>query len=86
LIFFGVPPLLQPVEGGGSVKGEREIRDEVSFSGELETLESNEKAVTSLKAYRVEFIGPLTEYPGTDNGRGEIKNHPLNSSCSVLSF
>jgi hypothetical protein len=21
LIFFGVPPLLQPVEGGGSVKG-----------------------------------------------------------------
>ncbi len=31
LIFFGVPPFLQPVEGGGSVKGEREIRDEVSF-------------------------------------------------------
>jgi len=29
--------------------------------------------VTSLKAYRVEFIGPLTEYPGTENGRGEIK-------------
>jgi hypothetical protein len=23
--------------------------------------------MTSLKAYRVEFIGPLTEYPGTDN-------------------
>jgi hypothetical protein len=31
LIFFGVPPPLQPVEGGGSVKGEREIRDELSF-------------------------------------------------------
>jgi len=29
--------------------------------------------VTSLKAYRVEFIGPLTEYPGTENGRGKIK-------------
>ena len=29
--------------------------------------------MTSLKAYRVEFIGPLTEYPGTENGRGEIK-------------
>jgi len=27
----------------------------------------NEEAVTSLKAYRVEFIGSLTEYPGTDN-------------------
>jgi hypothetical protein len=23
LIFFGVPPPLQPVEGGGSVKGEK---------------------------------------------------------------
>jgi hypothetical protein len=23
LIFFDVPPLLQPVEGGGSVKGEK---------------------------------------------------------------
>jgi hypothetical protein len=31
LIFFGVPPPLQPVEGGGFVKGEREIRDELSF-------------------------------------------------------
>jgi hypothetical protein len=28
---FDVPPPLQPVEGGGSVKGKREIRDEVSF-------------------------------------------------------
>jgi hypothetical protein len=55
-------------------------------SGELETLESNEKAVTSLKAYRVEFIEPLTEYPGTDNGKGNTKNYPLNSSCCVLSF
>ncbi len=34
----------------------------------------NEEAVTSLKAYRVEFIAPLTEYPGTDNGRGEHQN------------
>jgi len=23
LIFFGVPPLLQPAQGGGSVKGEK---------------------------------------------------------------
>jgi hypothetical protein len=27
----------------------------------------NEQAQTSLKAYRVEFVEPLTEYPGTDN-------------------
>ena len=31
----------------------------------------SEQAQPSLKAYRVEFIGPLTEYPGTENGRGE---------------
>ena len=31
LIFFGVPPPFQPVEGGGFVKGEREIRNELSF-------------------------------------------------------
>ena len=30
--------------------------------------------MTSLKAYRVEFFGPLTEYPGTENGRGEHQN------------
>ena len=31
LIFFGVPPPLQPVEGEAKSKEEREIRDEVSF-------------------------------------------------------
>ena len=34
----------------------------------------SEEAVTSLKAYRVEFIGPLTEYAGTENGRGKHQN------------
>ena len=29
----------------------------------------NEQAQTSLKAYRVEFLEPLTEYPATDNER-----------------
>jgi hypothetical protein len=33
----------------------------------------NEQAQPSLKAYRVEFIGPLTEYPGTENEGGDIK-------------
>jgi hypothetical protein len=33
----------------------------------------NEEAVTSLKAYRVEFIGPLTEYAGTENEKGNFK-------------
>jgi hypothetical protein len=31
LIFFGVPPPLQPVRGEALSRGEREIRDEVSF-------------------------------------------------------
>jgi hypothetical protein len=40
-------------------------------------LESNEEAVTSLKAYRVEFIEPLTEYAGTENRRGEYQKSPI---------
>jgi hypothetical protein len=44
----------------------------------------NEEAVTSLKAYRVEFIGPLTEYPGTDNGRGEHQNAVVSGSLDAL--
>ncbi len=32
------------------------------------------KAQMNLKAYRVEFIGLLTEYPGTDNWKGEHQN------------
>ena len=47
-------------------RGEREIRDEVSFQAS-EGQGRNKQAQPSLKAYRVEFIGPLTEYPGTDN-------------------
>src|SRR4028119_1356367 len=37
----------------------------------------NDQAQTSLKAYRVEFIEPLTEYPATENGRGENKKSPI---------
>ena len=44
----------------------------------------NVEAVTSLKAYRVEFIGPLTEYPGTDNGRGEHQNAFVSCSLSAV--
>jgi hypothetical protein len=40
--------------------------------------------VTSLKAYRVEFIGPLTEYPGTENGRGEHQNTVVSGSLSAV--
>jgi hypothetical protein len=47
-------------------------------------LESNEEAVTSLKAYRVEFIEPLTEYPGTKNGRREHQNTVVGGSLSAL--
>ena len=41
----------------------------------------NEQAQTSLKAYRVEFVEPLTEYPGTDNereGTPKCSGHALN--------
>ena len=34
------------------------------------------KRATSLKAYRVEFVEPLTECPGTENGKGNIKKLP----------
>jgi hypothetical protein len=68
------PHLFNQWRGEAQSRGEREIRDEVRFSGELDTLDRSEEAQTSLKAYRVEFIGPLTEYPGTDNGRGEHQN------------
>jgi hypothetical protein len=44
----------------------------------------NEEAVTSLKAYRVEFIEPLTEYPGTENGRGEHQNVFMSGSLDAL--
>ena len=37
----------------------------------------NEQAQTSLKAYRVEFIEPLTEYPATENERGEHQKLPI---------
>jgi putative DNA primase/helicase len=36
----------------------------------------SEQAQPSLKAYRVEFLGPLTEYAGTKNGKGDIKKLP----------
>ena len=44
----------------------------------------NEETVTSLKAYRVEFIEPLTEYPGTDNGRGEHQNAVVSGRFSFV--
>jgi hypothetical protein len=50
-------------------------------------LESNEEAVTSLKAYRVEFVGPLTEYAGTENVRGEFqKKLPSAPDKSKIKF
>jgi len=42
--------------------------------------------VTSLKAYRVEFVGPLTEYPGTENGKGEHQKVPSAPNKSKISF
>jgi hypothetical protein len=49
-------------------------------------LESNEEAVTSLKAYRVEFVAPLTEYPGTENEKGELKKATQCSNKSKINF
>ena len=46
----------------------------------------NEQAQPSLKAYRVEFVGPLTEYPGTENGGGNTKNLPSDLNKSKIKF
>ena len=63
------PHLFNQWRGEALSRGEREIRDEVSFQASSGGNEQTKKLVTSLKAYRVEFVEPLTEYPGTDNER-----------------
>ena len=70
LIFFGVPPLLQPAHGGRLSQGGKEKFVKRLAFRRARGQRRNEEAVTSLKAYRVEFIEPLTEYPGAENGRG----------------
>ena len=54
-------------------KGEREIRDG-KLSCERGVNEETNKRATSLKAYRVKFIEPLTDYPATENERWEHQN------------
>jgi hypothetical protein len=71
------PHLFNQWRGEALSRGEREIREEVSFQASEKLLKVTKKRATSLKAYRVEFIGPLTEYAGTENGRGEHKNAPI---------
>ena len=61
------PHLFNQWRGEALSRGEREIREEVSFQASEKLLKVTKKRATSLKAYRVEFIGPLTEYPGTEN-------------------
>src|SRR4028118_2108640 len=46
----------------------------------------NEEAMTSLKAYRVEFVGPLTEYLGTEMEKGNIKTLPSAPDKSKIKF
>jgi hypothetical protein len=50
LIFFLVPPHLQPVEGGGSVKGEKQNSWRAWFSAELGVNATNKKAQNRLRA------------------------------------
>ena len=71
------PHLFNQWRGEALSRGEREIRDEVSFQASEKLLKVTKKRATSLKAYRVEFIEPLTEYAGTDNGKGKIKKSPI---------
>ena len=40
--------------------------------------------MTSLEAYRVEFIEPLTEYPGTDNEKGEHQDVFMSGSLDAV--
>jgi len=46
----------------------------------------SEQAQTSLKAYRVEFIEPLTEYPGTENEKGELQKATQRTNKSKINF
>jgi hypothetical protein len=77
------PHFFNQWRGEAQSREKREIRDEVSFQASQKLSKVTKKRATSLKAYRVEFIEPLTEYPGTENEKGEIKNHPLSSSGCV---
>jgi len=74
LIFFGVSPL-SSTSGGGRLSqgGKEKFVTRLAFR-RATGQQRSEEAVTSLKAYRVEFVGPLTEYPGTENGRGKYQN------------
>src|SRR4028119_438162 len=46
----------------------------------------SEQAQTSLKAYRVEFVEPLTECPGTENGKGEHQKATQCPNKSKINF
>ncbi len=65
------PHLFNQWRGEALSREEREIRDEVSFQARLSFLVYFQKSLARLKAYLVEFIEPLTEYPGTENKRWE---------------
>src|SRR4028118_1947572 len=46
----------------------------------------NEQAQPSLKAYGLEFVGPLREYPGTENGKGNFKKATQCPNKSKINF
>jgi hypothetical protein len=82
LIFFGVPPPSSTSGGGRLCQGGKEkFVTRLAFR-RARGQRRNKQAQTSLKAYRVEFLEPLTEYPGTDNkreGTSKCFGHALNS-------
>jgi hypothetical protein len=67
------PHLFNQWRGEALSRGEREIRDELSFQA------SNKPRKKKIGSESPESLAsrisrPLMEYPGTDNGRGEHQN------------
>jgi len=85
LIFFEVPPPLQPVEGGGSVKGKRGIRYEVSFQASYR-FRNERRSLDEPESLPNRIHRTLTDYPGTENGRGELQKVTNELNKSKINF
>jgi hypothetical protein len=77
LIFFWCSPTSSASAGGRLCQGGKEkFVTRLAFR-QARGQGRNEQAQTSLKAYRVEFLEPLTEYPGTDNEKVGTSKSPI---------
>jgi len=66
------PPIFSQHRGEAQSRGEREIRDELSFQAS-DKLRDKKTGSESPESLASRIIGPLTEWPGAENERGNIK-------------